>query len=122
MNWELNDHQWALVAPVMPPRKCRGRPRADDRRVLGGILYVLRTGCRWQDMPVQYSHPSTVWRRLRRWQEEGVWEDVWRTLLQTLDEQGKLEWNRAFLDGSFVPAKKGEKPLASPGGAKAANG
>ena len=50
-----------------------------------------------------------AWRRLKRWQEEGVWTRIWQAFLSSLDEEGKLEWSRAFLDGSFVPAKKGEK-------------
>jgi len=84
-----------------------GRPRANDRQTLNGILYVLRTGCRGEDLPRRYGHPSTCWRRLKRWQEEGVWERLWQRLLQTLDKRGRLEWKRAFLDGSFAPAKRG---------------
>jgi len=51
-----------------------GRPRADDRRTREGILYVLRTGCRWQDLPREYGAAVTVWRRLRAWEAAGVWE------------------------------------------------
>lgn len=81
----------------------------DDRKVVEGILYVLRTGCRWQDMPRAFGAYVTAWRRLRRWEEEGVWEGIWQALLGALDEQGKIEWTRAFLDGSFVPQKRGAK-------------
>jgi transposase len=110
MNSELSDEQWKIIAPLLPPRrKGRGRPRADDRHTLRGILYVLRTGCRWQDLPRGYPHPSTCWRRLRRWQESGVWECIRQALLQTLDAEGRLVWSQAFLDGTFVPAKKGAK-------------
>ena len=106
---ELTDEQWERIRPLLPPPAPTGRPRADDRKVLNGILYVLRTGCRWKDMPREYGSYVTAWRRLRRWQEEGVWTRIWQAFLASLDEQGKLEWSRAFLDGSFVPAKKGEK-------------
>lgn len=112
MKRELTDGQWALIAPLLPPRQRRGRPRADDRTTLNGILLVLRSGCRWQDIPRQYGAPNTCWRRLARWQEDGTWERVWRTLLGTLDAQGKLQWAEAFLDGSFAPAKRGARRLA----------
>jgi transposase len=106
---ELTDEQWQHLRPLLPlPRKGRGRPRADDRQTLNGILYVLRTGCRWEDVPREYGSPATCWRRLRAWGQDGTWEGIWRNLLALLNQQAKLEWARAFLDGSFVPAKKGE--------------
>jgi transposase len=71
------------------------------------MLYVLITGCRWQDFPREYGEPTTAWRRLKRWGAEGTWERIWRAALAVLDRQGKLDWSMAFLDGSFVPAKKG---------------
>ena len=106
----VTDEQWELLRPLLPPlSRGRGRPRAKDRDTLDGILYVLRTGCRWQDMPRGYGSPVTCWRRLERWQADGTWEHIWRRLLGTLDSQGKLCWSRAFLDGTFVPAKRGAK-------------
>lgn len=106
---ELTDEQWRRLKPLLPsPREGRGHPRADDRQTLNGILYVLRTGCRWQDVPREYGSPTTCWRRLRTWEEDGTWERIWRSLLALLDELRKLEWAKVFLDGSFVPAKKGE--------------
>lgn len=107
MSRHLTDGQWALIAPHLPPPAKTGRKRADDRTTLEGILFVLRTGCPWSDLPRQYGSATTVWCRLRAWEEAGVWESVWRAMLSTLDAQGKLEWAQAFLDGSFVPAKKG---------------
>jgi transposase len=106
---ELTDEQWKHLEPLLPPpHKGKGRPRADDRKTLNGILFVLRTGCRWQDVPREYGSPSTCWRRLRAWEDDGTWERIWRKLLALLDEQGKLRWAKAFLDGSFVAAKKGK--------------
>ncbi len=107
MNSELTDAQWALIQPHLPPPKKRGRPRTQDRRTINGILYVLRTGCRWQDLPPRFGSPVTCWRRLDQWQMNGTWEQIWRAFLAALDEPGQLDWSRAFLDGSFVPAKKG---------------
>jgi transposase len=103
----LTDRQWAFIRPLLPPPARTGRPRADDRQTIDGILYVLITGCRWQDLPREYGAPTTVWYRLKRWGEEGVWERIWRAALAALDRQGQLDWTIAFLDGSFVPAKKG---------------
>src|SRR5215469_6450503 len=70
---QLTDQQWAFIQPLLPPPAHTGRPRADNRRTIEGILYVLITGCRWQDLPREYGAPTTVWRRLKRWGEEGVW-------------------------------------------------
>jgi transposase len=109
MEGELRDDQWELIAPLLPSPKKRGRPRADDRCTLNGILWVLRSGARWRDLPRQYGSPSTCHPRLQEWQDQGVWEQIWLTFLGLLDQQGKLDWSQAFLDGSFVPAKKGER-------------
>lgn len=103
----LTNEQWAFIQPLLPPPAWTGRPRADGRRTVEGILYVLITGCRWQDLPREYGAPTTVWRRLKRWGEVGVWECIWRAVLTALDVQGQLDWSMAFLDDSFVPAKKG---------------
>jgi transposase len=108
----LSDVQWEALVPLLPAPARTGRRRADDRRVLEAILWVLRSGARWQDVPRELAAPTTAWRRLKEWEEAGVWEQIWRTLLSTLDAQGKLEWAQAFLDGSFVPAKRGELPSA----------
>ncbi|MGC8603852.1 MAG: transposase, partial [Desulfomonilaceae bacterium] len=84
----LTDTQWEKILPLLPnveiPRK-KGRPRADDRMVVEGILWVLRTGARWKDLPERYPSPATCWRRLRRWEEEGIWLNIWRTFLSELD-------------------------------------
>jgi transposase len=103
----FTDKQWTFIQPLLPPPARTGRPRADDRRTIEGILYVLITGCRWQDLPREYGAPTTVWRRLKCWGEAGIWERIWRAALAALDRHGQLDWSRAFLDGSFVPAKKG---------------
>lgn len=116
----VSDAQWALIAPLLPPQPRRGRPRADDRRVLAGILWVLRSGARWCDLPPEHGSDSTCHRRLQQWQEQGVWERIWGAMLSTLDARRKLDWEKAFLDGSFVPAKKGAQPLGLVGKARGA--
>lgn len=104
---ELTDAQWERIAALLPPPKPTGRPRADDRRTINGILFVLRTGCRWKDLPAEYGDHVTCWRRLDQWMADGAWERIWRAFLGELDAQGKLVWAQAFLDGTFVPAKRG---------------
>ena len=118
----LSDEQWAKLEPLLPQMRSRGRPWADSRRVLEGILWVLKTGARWRDLPKEYPSASTCWRRLRQWEEHGVWRKVWRQFLSELDQRGKLDWSESFLDGSFAPAKKGARASAKPSGAKARSG
>jgi transposase len=121
----INDEQWKLLEPLLPKVKRSrkgGRPAIDNRKVLEGILWVLRTGARWQDLPERYPSASTCWRRLRLWEEHGIWLDVWRKFLSMLDEKGALDWQEAFIDGSFAPAKKGGPLLGLPNGAKERSG
>lgn len=110
----LTDEQWRRIKPLLPAARKEGRPRADDRRTLEGILYVLRTGCRWGDLPPEYGSGVTCWRRLTQWEADGTWERVWKTLMSTLDPQAKLAWARAFLAGTIVPVRRGghERPVS----------
>jgi transposase len=110
----LSDQQWQKIAPLLPQPRSKGRPWADNRRVLEGILWILRTGARWQDLPSEYPSPSTCWRRLRLWEEQGVWLQVWRTFLAELNERGLIQWNECFLDATFAPAKKGGSTSGRP--------
>ncbi len=114
---DITDAQWTILQPLLPPRKRIGRPRADDRRTLNAILYVLRTGCAWRGRPLgsipeKYGDDATAHRRLQRWQAEGVWQRIHRTLLGMLERMKRIDWSSGLLDGSFVPAKKGATPLA----------
>jgi transposase len=69
---ELSDFELEVVKPLLPPRSRVGRPRTNDRRIINGILYVLTTGCRWMNMPLEYGSYKTAWRRLKRRQDERV--------------------------------------------------
>ena len=73
---ELSDDQWEFMKPHIPPQPSVGRKRADDRKTINGILYVLNTGCRWHDMPQCYGAYQTAWRRLKWWSREGVWDTL----------------------------------------------
>ena len=119
----LTEEQWELVEPMLPPpkrrRDNRGRPWASNRGCFEGILWILQTGAAWRFLPDEFPSPSTCWRRLKQWEDEGVWLNAWRTLLGALDEEGLLKWDETFLDGSFAPAKKGVSTSARPARAKA---
>jgi transposase len=123
--WKLTQQQWEKIEPLLPKTTKSGRggrPWADNRKVFEGILWILRTGAPWADLPKQYPSPSTCWRRLRLWEEQDVWLDTWRAFLAELDAKGQLDWSEAFADGSFAPAKKGANVSAQPKGARARSG
>ena len=104
---DLTDEQWALIQPLLPPPHKRGRPRADDRQVLNGILYVLRTGIPWNDLPERYGDDSTCHRRLATWEADGTWERLWRAFLSTLDEQGQAGVDPSLPRWQLRPGQKG---------------
>ncbi len=114
----LTDKQWKAIAPMLPKLKSGGRPWKNNRLVFEGILWILRTGARWKDLPEKYPSPSTCWRRLRLWEEQGVWEKMWRTFIRRLDKRGQIDWSECFMDGTFVSAKKGAQKSGKPSGAR----
>lgn len=75
----LNDVEWARIEPVLP-RGRRGAHRVDDRKVVSGIVYMLRSGARWRDCPAAYGPYTTVYNRFNRWSKQGVWEAIFRAL------------------------------------------
>lgn len=104
----MPDEQWAKIRPLLPPHPEHprgGRPRRDDRKALEGILWVLRTGGRWCDLPGEYPSPSTCWRRLSCLEERDDWPGTWRAFLSGLDEQGSLDWSASSADGNLPPVR-----------------
>ena len=75
----LSDEQWKRIEPHLPT-DVRGVERADDRRVISGIVHVLRSGCRWCDCPPEYGPPTTIYNRFVRWARRGIWENLFRAL------------------------------------------
>ncbi len=112
----LTDELWAVIEPCLPPPEPRpkgNRPPVPNRRALRGILFVLKTGIPWEDLPQELGCGSgmTCWRRLRDWQEAGVWQDILHTFLNHLQEADQLDWSRAVVDSSSVRAVfGGRKP------------
>jgi transposase len=115
---DLTEDQWRIIEVLLPPEQVqqegKGRPWKDPRDVLHGILWVLRTGAPWKDIPGRYPPYQTCHRRFQQWSRDGTLERVLHTLARDLRERGKLDPSEAFIDGTFAPAKKGgpksEKP------------
>ncbi len=106
------DELWGTIEPLLPtepPKPKGGRPRVPDRACLTGIVFVLKTGLPWEDLPQEMGCGSgmTCWRRLRDWQDAGVWEKLHRALLDRLGAADQIAWERACLDSASVPAKRG---------------
>jgi hypothetical protein len=118
----MTDAVWERIRPLLPAPNAFGRPRCADRDVLEGILWILKTGARWRDIPKPLPSASTCWRRLRDWEEEEVWDNVWRAFIHMLDEQQTLDWEECFIDGSFAPAKKGGSASEKPNAARERSG
>lgn len=120
---QLSDEQWNLIAeffPVEPPNPLGGRPFREPRECLEGILWLLRSGARWKDLPKHFPSPSTCWRRLQVWSLSGVFAQIWSVLLEVLDDLGEIDWEEALADGTFARAKKGAKAWETPSAARAA--
>jgi transposase len=110
----LSDELWEVIEPLLPkwtPSPKGGQPPVTDRAVLTGILFVLKTGIPWEDLPCEMNCGCgmTCWRRLRDWQAAGVWERLHRVLLDRLGRAGAIDWSRACVDSASVPAKRGAR-------------
>jgi transposase len=111
----INRQLWELVEPLLPAAKPSktgaGRPRLSDRAALNGILFVLRTGIPWEELPQELGFGSgmTCWRRLRHWQAAGVWHRLHLLLLAELRSAGRLDFSRACVDGASVPSPRGAR-------------
>ena len=121
---DLTNEQWEILEPLIPepPRRedGRGRPWRDPRDVLNGILWILRTGAPWKDLPERYPPYQSCHRRFQKWIEEGVLGTVLKALaedLEDLEERGEIDLSECYIDGTFVAAKKGGV-LERPSGAR----
>ena len=109
----LTDGFWAIIEPLIPRKRRRrrhtGRKRIPDRACLTGILFVLKTGIAWEDLPQELGCGCgmTCWRRLREWQEAGVWDRLHRVLLNELRAFDKIDFSRAAVDSASLRAVGG---------------
>ena len=118
---QLTDEQWAVLEPLLSSNSLseRGRPPIhDDRSVLNGILWVLRTGAAWADLPERFPSSSTCYRRFSKWGKAGLFRKILAALARDLEERGAINLPECFIDGTFVVAKKGAQKWERPSGAK----
>lgn len=113
---ELTKEQWMIVEPYLPKMNQRpdgkGRPARSNKEVLMGVLWILRTGAPWKDLPRRYPPYQTCHRRYQQWVKAGVMEQILQALAVDLKERGKIDLRETFIDGSFASAKKGAQTLA----------
>jgi transposase len=113
------DELWEIIQPLLPkhpPSPRGGHPRIDDRVALTGIMFILKTGIAWEDLPQEIGCSGmTCWRRLKEWNDAGVWVKLQQRILQKLEDAGTLDWRRAAIDASSVRAMhRGEKTGPNP--------
>ena len=119
---DLTDDQWSILSPLLPEPKRRtdgkGRPWRDSREVMDGILWILRTGACWYDLPDRYPPYQTCHRRYQQWVKSGVFHAILEALANDLRDRGGLDLSECYIDGMFVAAKKGGTRLERPSGAR----
>ena len=98
----LDDRAWAVIEPLLP-RGRRGAHRVDDRRVISGIMHMLKTGARWRDCPLEYGPYTTIYNRFNRWSRQGVWEDIFYALTGSTGVIGGVT---ASIDSMHVKAHR----------------
>ena len=103
---ELSDEEWALLEPLLPPRKTGGRPCHDHRTLLNGMLFWVHTGVPWRDLPERYGPWQTVYARFRKWTRDGRWDRILHALQRDLDAAGAIAWELWCIDGTQIRAHK----------------
>ena len=119
--YELTDQEWERIAPLLPPThsKKRGHPYKDHRPVVNGIVWVLRSGAPWEDMPERYGSYKTAFDRFTRWSRNGTWNKVLQAVQIEANSAGEIDWQTQYVDASNVRAhqhaagarKRSAKPL-----------
>ena len=106
---ELSDKEWEIIEPLLPelPSGKRGRPWRENREVLEGILWVMRTGASWRDMPKEYPPYQTCHRRFQQWSSDGSFAEVLTAITEILEKRRQLNVSECSIDARFVPSKKG---------------
>lgn len=126
--WEIPDNLWVRVEPVIlrfDPPKATGRKRVDQRSVLNGIIFRLRSGCQWNHLPKTFGDDSTIHRTFQRWVELGVLNQVWSVLVEGCEELGGVDWEWQAADSALGKARLGGTrlvPTPRTGARQAASG
>ena len=103
---ELTDAQWHRIEDLLPSGGHVGRPWNDHRRTINAILWILRTGAPWRDLPARYGAFTSVHTRFTRWRDDGTWDRLCERLLDELDAAGLVDWELWCIDGSNVRATR----------------
>ncbi len=104
-DYQIPDELWEKIEPLIPPQKPKkksGRPRKEDRKMMTGIFYVLRTGCQWKALPRSLGASSTVHDRFQEWREAGLFERMWKSSLMKYDDKKGIEWDWQSMDGAIT--------------------
>lgn len=116
----LTSAQWEVVLPILKKahdnrRKKNGRPFIhSEQQIMEAVLWILKTGARWQDLPEKFPPYTTAYQRFRTWERKGLIRKVLKTLAQDLKQRGSLDVSECYIDATFIPAKKGDSVLVSP--------
>jgi transposase len=108
--WEVSDDLWERIEPILrkdAPPATTGRPRADWRSMLNGIIFRLRSGCQWNHLPEDFGDDSTIHRWFQRWCRNGVFEQIWAVLIEDCEEFGGVDWRWQSVDGAMGKARFG---------------
>src|SRR5262245_48167974 len=123
--YELSDEQWARIEPLLPDRTHHGQaghPFHDHRPLVNGILWILHTGAPWRDLPECYGPWETAFCRFNRWRQDGTWVRVATSLLDELDDKGKIDHDLWCIDGSVIRASRAAAGAGEKGGRSQAAG
>ena len=102
---EVTDDQWDRLEPLLPPeRPATGRPNKDHRTILNGILWILRTGAPWRDLPERYGNWKTIYSRFRRWQAAGVWERILTEIQTEAAHDDQIDGSITMIDSTSIRA------------------
>jgi putative transposase len=108
--WEVNDELWSIIRPILleldPPAKT-GRPRTGERPALNGIIYQMRSGVQWNQLPGQFGDDSSVHRTMQRWIKKGVFHRIWGLLVENCEDLGGVNWEWQSADGAMGKARFG---------------
>lgn len=115
---ELEDAQWELIADLMPVSEGPGRPWKDHRTQINAMMWILRTGAPWRDLPERYGPWQTVYDRFNLWRKDGTWDRILERLQIRLDREGRIDWDLWCVDGSSVRATKAAAGAGKRGGRK----
>jgi transposase len=102
---DLTNRQWEQLQPLLPPQKPKtGRPAVDHRRILNGMLWILRTGAPWRDLPARYGPWRTVASRFHRWQKAAIWSQLLAAVHAQAAAAGRINWDLHYVDGTMIRA------------------